>query len=197
MAIKLSPTHRLATGISFSQYRLTVLGAFSSLSLFIVSSANAAAGHLTGCLTVGKTVDKIAVGDKPSTHCLSGQTQVTIATVTAANAYSLVPFLVGLDGDSVTKTIASSGPFQVSATCKKVPSGASFVRNIEIDVKSSINGWIVSDDTTSRTANTSAILDNWQNLPPDQSLLNTSGTAHSALEPVLPRPLHGFFDHSG
>src|SRR3954463_3834033 len=127
MVIKLSPTHRLATDISFSQYRLTVLGAFSSLSLFIVSSANAASGHLTGCLTVGKTVDKIAVGDKPSISCLSGQKQVTIATVTAANPYNIVPFLVGLDGDSATKMIASYGPFQISATCKKAPSGASFV----------------------------------------------------------------------
>src|SRR3954468_12307222 len=121
MAIKLSSTHRFATGISFSQYRLTVLGAFSSLSLFIVSSADAAAGHLTGCLTVGKTVDKIAVGDKPSTGCLSGQKQVTIATVTATNPYNIVPFLVGLDGDSATKKIASYGPFQLSATCNKVP----------------------------------------------------------------------------
>ena len=184
MAIELLLTHRSVTDTNFSQCRLMTVGVFSIISLtFIVNSANAAAGHLTGCLTVGKTVDKIAVGDKPSTRCLSGQMQVTIATVTAANPYSLVPFLVGLDGDSVTKTIASSGPFQVSATCKKIPSGASFVMNIEIDVKSSINGWIVSDDTTSRAANTSAILENWQNLPFDQSLLNTSGSSHSALGP--------------
>src|SRR3954465_10540180 len=120
----------------------------------------ALADHLTGCLTVGKTVGKIAVGDKPSTGCLSGQKQVTIATVTAANPYNIVPFLVGLDGDSVTKAIASYGPFQVSATCNKVPSGASFVRNVEIGVKSSINGWIFSDDTTPHASNTNYPLSN-------------------------------------
>src|SRR4051812_41864683 len=184
MLIKPSPMRRLAMDISFSQYKLMVLGVFSSLSLgFIASSANAAAGHLTGCLTVGKTVDKIAVGDKPSAGCLSGQKQVTIATVTAANPYNLVPFLVGLDGDSATKAIASYGPFQVSATCKKVPSRASFVRSVEIDVKSSVNGWIDSDGTTLRASNTSAPLDNWQNLPFDQSLLNSDPGPHSALAP--------------
>src|SRR3954447_8408944 len=134
-------------------------------SSIVLHAVPVLADHLTGCLTVGKTVDKIAVGDKPSISCLSGQKKVTIATATAANPYNLVPFLVGLDGDSATKTIASYGPFQVSATCKKVPSRASFVRSVEIDVKSSVNGWIDSDGTTLRASNTSAPLDNWQNLP--------------------------------
>ncbi len=159
-----------AVGIVFS----------SSIALHV---GPALADHLTGCLTVGKTVDKIAVGDKPSISCLSGQKKVTIATVTATNPYNIVPFLVGLDGDSATKTIASYGPFQVSAMCKKVPSGASFVRSVEIDVKSSINGWITSDDTTLRASNTTSPLDNWQNQPFDQTLLNSDPQFHSALAP--------------
>ena len=152
----------------------------SSIALHVVP---ASADHLTGCLTVGKTVDKIAVGDKPSAGCLSGQKKVTIATVTAANPYNIVPFLVGLDGDSATKTIASYGPFQLSATCNKVPSGASFVRNVEIGVKSSINGWIFSDDTTLHVSNTSYPLSNWKGLPFDQTLLNSDPGPHSALAP--------------
>jgi len=47
--------------------------------------------RMTGCLTPGSTIDKIAVGDKPAERCSPGQREVTIDTPTRPASATILP----------------------------------------------------------------------------------------------------------
>jgi hypothetical protein len=138
----------------------TILVAVPGLGNATAPNANTAVvqNHLTGCLTIGSTIDKIAIGDKPARPCAVSQIKVTISTAVTSTPYTLVPFLIALDGDNVAKTIGTFGPFTLSATCKKIPVDANFDRKIDIAITAAVDGWLVTNDHAPRAANTSVVL---------------------------------------
>jgi hypothetical protein len=87
--------------------------AFSCLAI-----VTADAQTLTGCLTKGGALTKLAIGDEPAKPCQGKQTQLSLPLEDGGTQTGTIQFFVTLDGDGSEKTIAVNGPLELIARCQ-------------------------------------------------------------------------------
>jgi hypothetical protein len=87
-------------------------------AFFFLGIATADAQTLTGCLTRGGTLTKLAIGDEPARPCQGNQTQLSLPLEDGDSETRTIQFFVMLEGDGSEETIAVNDPLELFARCE-------------------------------------------------------------------------------
>ena len=121
---------------------MTLALPLSALVIGGEAMAQTESSYLTGCLTDGGNIVKLAYGEIPAKPCQGTQAEVKLALEdedggSTGYASILTPFYITLDGDTEA-TIAINGPLEYFARCTVDAGGRD---KIEILATSTEDGW--------------------------------------------------------